>query len=167
LQVHYTLNLLLAILMVHLGLHCRQIPQYSIVGASEVFTYIGQLEFFYDQSPEGIRSLGSALALATFGLGNYLSSILVTGVTRLTTNGHNPGWIPADNLNRGHLDYFFWFLAALSLANLVFYTKCAQRYRISSAHQMPPIEEGVCVTTNGCPDHRCVTSQGRDNSPAS
>lgn len=130
-------------------------PQYSLVGASEVFTYIGQLEFFYEQSPDGIRGLGSALALTTFGLGNYLSSILVTAVTNITSSGGRDGWIPAKNLNRGHLDYFYWLLAALSMLNLVLYIKCAQWYRITSAQLTIP--SGTCMSPTGCVEHRSFT----------
>lgn len=134
---------------------CRQVPQYSFVGASEVFTYIGQLEFFYEQSPEGIRGLGSALALTTFGLGNYLSSILVTAVTRITSSGGGSVWIPEKNLNRGHLDYFYWFLAALSTLNLFLYVKCAQWYRITSAQLTIP--SGTCMSPTGCIEHKSFT----------
>jgi peptide/histidine transporter 3/4 len=38
-----------------------QVPRYFIIGAAEVFTFVGQIEFFYDQSPDAIRSMGSAL----------------------------------------------------------------------------------------------------------
>ncbi|KAL5995457.1 hypothetical protein ACLOJK_025519 [Asimina triloba] len=34
-----------------------QIPHYYLVGAAEIFTFIGQPEFFYDQSPDAMRSL--------------------------------------------------------------------------------------------------------------
>ncbi|GJN24221.1 hypothetical protein PR202_gb11952 [Eleusine coracana subsp. coracana] len=93
-----------------------QVPQYFIMGAAEVFTFVGQIEFFYDQSPDNMRSMGTALSLTSNALGSYLSSLLVTVVTAITTRHGGPGWIP-DNLNRGHLDYFFWLLAALSLIN--------------------------------------------------
>ena len=33
-----------------------QVPQYFLVGCAEVFTFIGQLEFFYDQAPDAMRS---------------------------------------------------------------------------------------------------------------
>ncbi|KAG6407638.1 hypothetical protein SASPL_130634 [Salvia splendens] len=89
-----------------------------LLGAAEVFTFIGQPEFFYDQSPDAMRSLCTALSLLTTALGNYLSSFILTVVTSLTTQGGQPGWIP-DNLNICHLDYFFWLLAALSFFNLV------------------------------------------------
>ncbi|KAL9241732.1 hypothetical protein vseg_015806 [Gypsophila vaccaria] len=109
-----------------------QVPQYFLVGAAEVFTFVGQLEFFYDQSPDAMRSLCSALSLLTTSLGNYLSSLILTIVTIVTTSGGNPGWIP-DNLNNGHLDNFFWLLAGLSFLNLVLYVFCAKKYKQKKA----------------------------------
>lgn len=109
-----------------------QVPQYFLVGAAEIFTFIGQLEFFYDQSPDAMRSLCSALSLMTTALGNYLSSFILTIVTAVTTRGGKPGWIP-DNLNEGHLDNFFWLLAGLSFLNLLVYVFCAKRYKCKKA----------------------------------
>ncbi|XP_042480534.1 protein NRT1/ PTR FAMILY 8.3-like [Macadamia integrifolia] len=109
-----------------------QIPQYFLMGAAEVFTFIGHLEFFYNQSPDAMRSLCTALSLLTTALGNYLSSLILTIVTTVTTRGGKPGWIP-DNLNEGHLDYFFWLLAGLSLLNLLLYVICASRYKSKKA----------------------------------
>ncbi|XP_068668533.1 LOW QUALITY PROTEIN: protein NRT1/ PTR FAMILY 8.1-like [Aristolochia californica] len=105
-----------------------QVPQYFLVGAAEVFTFIGQLEFFYDQAPDAMRSMCSALSLTTVALGNYLSTLLVTIVTKITTKHGKLGWIP-DNLNRGHLDYFYWLLAILSLVNFGMYLLVARWYK--------------------------------------
>ncbi|KAK8600122.1 hypothetical protein V6N12_049980 [Hibiscus sabdariffa] len=90
-------------------------------------TRICQIEFFYDQAPDAMRSLCSALSLTTVALGNYLSTVLVTAVTKITTRNGKLGWIP-DNLNRGHLDYFFWLLAVLSLLNFLVYLWIARWY---------------------------------------
>lgn len=109
-----------------------QVPQYFLLGAAEVFTFIGQYEFFYDQSPDAMRSLCSALSLLTTALGNYLSAFILTVVTAITTKGGKPGWIP-DNLNEGHLDYFFWLLAGLSFLNMVIYIFCAKVYKSKKA----------------------------------
>ncbi|GAV74476.1 PTR2 domain-containing protein [Cephalotus follicularis] len=95
-----------------------QVPQYFLIGCAEVFTFIGQLEFFYQQAPDAMRSFCSALSLTTVALGNYLSSVLVTIVTNVSTENGKMGWIP-DNLNYGHLQYFFLLLALLSGINLV------------------------------------------------
>lgn len=104
-----------------------QVPQYFIIGCAEVFTFIGQLEFFYEQAPDATRSLCSALSLTTVALGNYLSSLLVTIVTKVTTKNGKLGWIP-DNLNYGHLHNFFWLLAILSVLNLGVYLLISKWY---------------------------------------
>ncbi|XP_062171547.1 protein NRT1/ PTR FAMILY 8.2-like isoform X1 [Alnus glutinosa] len=93
-----------------------QVPQYFFIGCAEVFIYVGQLEFFYEQAPDAMRSLCAALQLTTVAMGNYLSSLLVTIVTTVSTRHGKLGWIP-DNLNYGHIDYFFWLLAVLSVLN--------------------------------------------------
>ena len=67
-----------------------QVPQYFLIGCAEVFTFIGQLEFFYDQAPDAMRSMCSALSLTTVALGNYLSTLLVTIVINVTTKKRKP-----------------------------------------------------------------------------
>ncbi|CAJ2656022.1 unnamed protein product [Trifolium pratense] len=104
-----------------------QVPQYFLVGAAEVFTNIGQMEFFYGQAPDAMRSLCSALSLTTNALGSYVSTLLVTIVTKVTTRNGSLGWIP-DNMNRGHLDYFYWLLTFLSVINFIVYLWIAKRY---------------------------------------
>ncbi|PIN24887.1 H+/oligopeptide symporter [Handroanthus impetiginosus] len=103
-----------------------QVPQYFIIGCAEVFTFTGQIEFFYEQVPDAMRSLCSALSLMTTAFGNYLSSLLVNVVMEISTGDGGIGWIP-DNLNYGKLHNFFWLLAVLSVINLGVYlvaTKC-------------------------------------------
>ncbi|GKV06231.1 hypothetical protein SLEP1_g18135 [Rubroshorea leprosula] len=105
-----------------------QIPQYVLIGASEVFMYVGQLEFFNGQAPDRLKSFGSALCMTSISLGNYVSSLLVTIVIKISTSDDMPGWIPG-NLNRGHLDRFYFLLAALTTADLVVYVICAKWYK--------------------------------------
>ncbi|XP_030515739.2 protein NRT1/ PTR FAMILY 7.2-like isoform X1 [Rhodamnia argentea] len=105
-----------------------QVPQYVLIGASEVFMYVGQLEFFNGQAPEGLKSFGSALCMTSISLGNYVSSLLVTMVMKFSARDDMPGWIPR-NLNRGHLDRFYFLLAALTAADFVFYLLCAKWYQ--------------------------------------
>ena len=93
-----------------------------------MFTFIGQLEFFNDESPDTMRTLCTALPLLSFSLGNYLSSFILTIVTYFTTQGGRLGWIP-DNLNKGHLDYYFLLLSGLSLLNMLAFIIAAKRYK--------------------------------------
>lgn len=105
-----------------------QVPQYALIGASEVFMYVSQLEFFNAQAPDGLKSFGSALCMTSISLGNYVSSLLVTMVMKISTEDHMPGWIPG-NLNKGHLDRFYFLLAALTMMDLGVFTLCARWYK--------------------------------------
>ncbi|CAN6201480.1 unnamed protein product [Urochloa humidicola] len=113
-----------------------QIPQYVLIGASEVFMYVTMTEFFNDQLPKGLRSLGSAMSVASMSAGNFASSLLVTVVMAITCKGGQPGWIPQD-LNRGHVDRFFFVIAALNAMDLLAYVVFAKRYRPTPAMIKP------------------------------
>ncbi|XP_076912074.1 protein NRT1/ PTR FAMILY 7.3-like [Bidens hawaiensis] len=105
-----------------------QVPQYAFVGASEVFMYVGQLEFFNAQAPDALKSFGSALCMTSISLGNYVSSFIVTIVMKISTEDDMPGWIPG-NLNRGHLDRFYFLLAGLTAVDLLVYIVFAKWYK--------------------------------------
>jgi peptide/histidine transporter 3/4 len=39
-------------------------PQFFLIGGAEVFTYIGQLEFFYDEATDGTKNISSDVFLS-------------------------------------------------------------------------------------------------------
>ncbi|XP_010424978.1 PREDICTED: protein NRT1/ PTR FAMILY 8.4 isoform X2 [Camelina sativa] len=102
-----------------------QIPQYFLMGTAGVFFFVGRIEFFYEQSPDSMRSLCSAWALLTTTLGNYLSSMIITVVAYLSGKDC---WIPSDNINNGHLDYFFWLLVCLGFFNIPVFVFFSVKY---------------------------------------
>ena len=104
-----------------------QVPQYVLIGLAEVFTYIGLEEFFYDQVPDALRSVGLALSLSIFGAGNYASGALVSAIDWATTRSGGESWF-SDNLNRAHLDYFYWLLAGLGALEVAVFLYFAKRY---------------------------------------
>lgn len=118
-----------------------QVPQYVLVGASEVFMYVGQLEFFNGQAPDGIKSFGSSLCMASISLGNYVSSMLVQMVMGITAKGDNPGWIPED-LNVGHMDRFYFLLAILTAVDFFVYLLCAKWYKGINLYREEEIGDG-------------------------
>ncbi|XP_057476084.1 protein NRT1/ PTR FAMILY 5.1 [Actinidia eriantha] len=93
-------------------------PQYVLLGIADVFNAIGLLEFFYDQSPEDMQSLGTTFFTSGIGVGNFLNSFLVTMVDKITGRDGGKSWI-GKNLNDSHLDYYYGFLLVLSAVNLV------------------------------------------------
>uniref|UniRef100_A0A0E0QVL1 Major facilitator superfamily (MFS) profile domain-containing protein n=1 Tax=Oryza rufipogon TaxID=4529 RepID=A0A0E0QVL1_ORYRU len=105
-----------------------QAPCYLVLGMAEVFTSIGMLEFFYERSPGSMKSLGTSLAHLAVATANYLNSGVLGVVVAATTRGGGAGWIP-DNLDEGHLDYFFWMMALVSVLNLLQFLHCSIRDR--------------------------------------
>ncbi|PRW50755.1 NRT1 PTR FAMILY -like [Chlorella sorokiniana] len=114
-----------------------QVPQYLAVGLSEVFTSIGQLELFYDQAPDVMRSCSMALVLLSVCIGSYLSGALVYAVTVITRRMDplGEGWLPKD-LNHGRLDLFFLLLAGLMAANLALYLWVAANYEYKAVEHV-------------------------------
>ncbi|KAF6152605.1 hypothetical protein GIB67_013052 [Kingdonia uniflora] len=108
-----------------------QIPQYILIGVSEAFMYVAQLEFFAAQTPDGLKSLGIGLCMSSTALGSYLTSVLLTIVMKITTRNGEPGWIPP-NLNDGHMDRFFFLTAGITVVNFVAYVLCAKRFKCIS-----------------------------------
>lgn len=103
-----------------------QAPQYLLVGCSEVLTSVSQLEFFYDQSPESMRSCSMALQLLSTALGGFTASALMQLVAYLTQGNE---WISPQDLNQGRLDLFFLLLAGLMALDFVAFLLVANRFQ--------------------------------------
>lgn len=103
------------------------VPQYVLLGAADVFTMVGMQEFFYDQVPGALKSLGLALYLSVLGVGSFISSFLITVIDVVTRRNGGTSWF-ADDLNRGHLDYFYLLLAALTALELVAFAYFSTSY---------------------------------------
>ncbi|XVF63339.1 hypothetical protein PTKIN_Ptkin09bG0079900 [Pterospermum kingtungense] len=103
------------------------LPQYILFGVSDVFTMVGLQEFFYDQVPNELRSVGLSLYLSIFGVGNLLSSFLISIIDKVSSNRGRQSWF-ADNHNQAHLDYFYWLLAGLNVVGLAAFIYFAKSY---------------------------------------
>lgn len=112
-------------------------PQFLVFGLSEMFTAVGLIEFFYSQSPAGMQSMLTALTYCSYSFGFYLSGVLVSIVNKVTSSGSNGGWLSDNNLNKDHLDLFYWLLAALSFINFLNYIFWSRWYKYNSAFHHP------------------------------
>ncbi|XP_004516135.1 protein NRT1/ PTR FAMILY 5.10-like [Cicer arietinum] len=103
------------------------IPQYFLFGFSEVFTLVGLQEFFYDQVPNELRSMGLALYLSIIGIGSFLSGFLISMIENITGKDGHESWF-CDNINKARLDYFYWLLAGFSVVGFTFFIYFAKSY---------------------------------------
>ncbi|GAA0147145.1 transporter [Lithospermum erythrorhizon] len=109
------------------------VPQFLIIGMGDAFTLVGLQEYFYDQVPDSMRSLGIAFYLSVIGAANFISSLLITIVDHITSRTGST-WIGKD-LNSSHLDYFYWLLASITSINLVIYVLVARQYSYKNVHR--------------------------------
>lgn len=109
-------------------------PQYMILGIADAFALVGLQEYFYDQVPDAMRSLGIAFFLSVIGASNFLSSFLIFVVDHVTQKDGRRGWFAKD-LNKSRLDCFYRLLKVLSGIYLCVYVFLATRYSYKSVEK--------------------------------
>ncbi|CAF2161394.1 BnaA07g09200D [Brassica napus] len=114
--------------------------QLVLMGLSESFNYIGQIEFFNSQFPEHMRSLANSLFPLSFAASHYLTSLLVTTVHKFSGGKDKPDWLDND-LNKGRLDYLYYMIAGLGVVNLVYFWYCARSYQYKAGSQIEDLAE--------------------------
>lgn len=103
-------------------------PHLILMAFAEAFSILGQLEFYYKEFPDHMKSVGNAMFFVTAGCANYVSSALVTMVHKVTGKNGRPDWLTAD-INAGRVDYFYYVIAGLGVLNLVYYLLVASQYQ--------------------------------------
>ncbi|KAL8141945.1 hypothetical protein V2J09_014977 [Rumex salicifolius] len=104
------------------------VPQMSLAGVAEAFMLVGQVEFYYKQFPENMRSIGGSLLFCGLAMASYLSSFLIFVVHHATEEEVSGGWLSED-LNKGRLDCFYYVVAGLVALDLVYFVVCARWYK--------------------------------------
>ncbi|CAI9118092.1 OLC1v1019610C1 [Oldenlandia corymbosa var. corymbosa] len=94
------------------------LPQFILMGVADSCTETARLEFFYDQAPDTMKSLGTSYSMTSVGIGNILSSFILSAVSHISKAHGHKGWIQ-NNLNKSRLDLYFAFLAVLSCLNFI------------------------------------------------
>ncbi|XP_010923294.1 protein NRT1/ PTR FAMILY 2.11 isoform X2 [Elaeis guineensis] len=104
------------------------VPQLVLLGLAEAFNLIGQVEFYYKQFPENMRSLAGAVLFCGMACANYLSGFMVTVVHQTTGHNGKDNWLASD-LNQGRLDYFYYLIALMGVVDFLFFIVFANWYR--------------------------------------
>ncbi|KAM0949354.1 putative proton-dependent oligopeptide transporter family, MFS transporter superfamily [Dioscorea sansibarensis] len=103
------------------------LPQFVLLGVSDALIDVARTEFFYDQAPETMKSLGTSYSYTSLGIGNFLSSYLLSTVSHITKKNGHKGWI-RNNLNEARLDYYYAFFTILNLLNFFVFLILARLY---------------------------------------
>lgn len=91
---------------------------------------MGQLEFFYDQVPDDMQTMGTALFTSNTGVAQLVCTSILQLVTSVTSRGGAQPWI-VSSINQSRLDKYYWMLTVLSALNFFafFYVSLAYTYK--------------------------------------
>ncbi|PKU65353.1 protein NRT1/ PTR FAMILY 4.3 isoform X1 [Dendrobium catenatum] len=103
--------------------------QLFFIGISDVTSFVGLLEFFVEEASMGMKSMGTAIFYCLIGLSSLLATFVVEVVNKATRNGEEGmGWLDGNNLNKSHLDNFYWLLSIIGFMGLINYLYWAKKY---------------------------------------
>ncbi|KAH9623829.1 hypothetical protein KSS87_014517 [Heliosperma pusillum] len=96
------------------------LPQYILLGISDIFTVVGMQEFFYGEVPDKMKTMGIALYTSVFGVGSFLSAVMISVIEYITAREGKQSWF-SDDMTKARLDKYYWLLAILSSFSLLIY----------------------------------------------
>ncbi|KAF8083233.1 hypothetical protein N665_0787s0015 [Sinapis alba] len=109
------------------------LPQYVLLGVSDIFTVVGMQEFFYSEVPVRMRTMGFALYTSVFGVGSFVSAALISVIESYTrSRGEKHNWF-ADDMSEARLDYYYWLLALTSAISFLMYIVICKHFKSSSS----------------------------------
>lgn len=114
------------------------LPQYVLLGISDIFTVVGMQEFFYNEVPVRMRTMGFALYTSVFGVGSFLSALMISVIEAFTSSEGRESWF-SDNMREDGLDKYYWLLALASALSLLLYIILCKCYKSRSE-----LENGNC-----------------------
>lgn len=107
------------------------LPQFALSGLNEAFAAVAIMELLTVQMPESMRTVAGAIFFLSLSIANYIGSIIVNIVHKVTSgNGQTP-WLGDHDLNHVRLENYYYFIAALGALNFVYFSFFASRYLIS------------------------------------
>jgi len=115
-------------------------PQFIVIGIADAFTLVGLQEYFYDQVPHSMKTLGISFYLSVLGAASFANNLLITIGDRLAEAVSGKAWFGKD-LNSSRLDRFYWMVAGLTAANICLFVIVAKNYTYKIVQPSPVVPD--------------------------
>ncbi|XP_009787173.1 protein NRT1/ PTR FAMILY 1.2-like isoform X2 [Nicotiana sylvestris] len=104
------------------------VPQYVLLGLADAFNAIGLVEFLYSELPKSMSSFVVAIFTLGMAVSGFFGSLIVNVLDSVTSYGGEISWL-SSNINKGHLDYYYWLLAFFNILNFLYFLLICQYNR--------------------------------------
>lgn len=104
------------------------VPQYVLLGLADAFNAIGLVEFLYSELPKSMSSFVVAIFTLGMAVSGFFGSLIENVLDSVTSYGGEISWL-SSNINKGHLDYYYWLLAFFNILNFLYFLLICQYNR--------------------------------------
>ncbi|KAH9492198.1 hypothetical protein Btru_026521 [Bulinus truncatus] len=120
-----------------------QIPQYALIGISEVFASVASLQFAVTVAPKSMKAIITGLYYFFSGIGSLLGTAIISSLTAAklwflsndygNINCRVPCQNPTDSHyeHACHLDYFFFLLAGIELVSVILFLVVVKKFGLN------------------------------------
>ncbi|KAI3900230.1 hypothetical protein MKW92_004132 [Papaver armeniacum] len=83
-------------------------PKDVLLGIWMFLQLVGMQEFFYSEVPNKLKTMGMALHLSVFGVGSFLSAILISFIEFVTSDSNGKHSWFSDDMSEAQLNKYYW-----------------------------------------------------------
>jgi peptide/histidine transporter 3/4 len=120
-----------------------QIPQYTLIGLSEVFCSVTGLYYAYSAAPKSMQSIITGFYYLFMGIGSFLGSVLLFSFHDLIYSRN--GDINCENC---HLDYYFYTLGSIQFLFIIIYWYLDFKFGLTKLDNDVPCSQKTDSKTN-------------------
>ncbi|OWF48094.1 solute carrier family 15 member 4-like [Mizuhopecten yessoensis] len=115
-----------------------QIPQYALIGVSEVFTCVAGIDFAYQMAPRSMKGIIMGIFHLFTGIGSFLGIGVMYSFQDVWFYGNDYGNINCRSCDattghvtaQCHLDYYYFFLCGIQLLGLLIFICVAKKLQL-------------------------------------
>ncbi|KAG7556799.1 Proton-dependent oligopeptide transporter family [Arabidopsis suecica] len=103
------------------------LPQFALAGLTEAFSAVALMEFLTVRMPEHMRAVAGAIFFLSSSIASYICTLLINVIDAVTRK-EGKSWLGDKDLNKNRLENYFFIIAGIQVANLLYFKFYASRF---------------------------------------